>query len=361
MDIAIVGAGLAGLSAAYDLVRAGLRPTVFDAAAEPGGQIRTRRVRGFLIEDGAEGFAAADQTVPALCRELGITGQIIPQLQTRALIYRGGVLSDLPQREAATLVGIPTPESGPPGISTLHEGMGTLITALVGAIRGTADLRLSHPAREITRHDGRWQMAFSDGRSEFADALILAVTPPAAADLLATHDPETATLLNAIAMHSNLSVSLAFARAHVAHSLAASGLVVAPGEQAVNGLRACVFSSSKFAGRAPASAALLRAFFRPGKDQLQDPDRDWVNRATDILARILRISSRPAGYWVSRWPDAIPDVAEDQQKLLSRLALRVPGSGRVVLAGSAYGPGGIPGAVLSGRGAAEQLTKSLPA
>src|SRR5881409_2638739 len=109
MDIAIVGGGLAGLTAAFDLVQAGRRVTVFDDQAEVGGQVRTQRQDGFLIEHGAEGFVAAGTAVPALCRDLGIDDAIIPQLEHRSLVYRGGALSELSSRDAATLLGIPVP------------------------------------------------------------------------------------------------------------------------------------------------------------------------------------------------------------------------------------------------------------
>jgi phytoene dehydrogenase-like protein len=36
-NIAVVGAGIGGLSAAYDLVRAGANVTVFEASDRPGG------------------------------------------------------------------------------------------------------------------------------------------------------------------------------------------------------------------------------------------------------------------------------------------------------------------------------------
>lgn len=362
MDIAIVGAGLAGLTAAHDLVRSGLRPTIFDGAAEAGGQIRTLRERGFLVEHGAEGFVTADPAVPELCRELGIGDQIIPQVELRSLLYRNGSLSELGAREAATILGIPTPdESGPRGISALRNGMSALTDALVDAISGKGDLRLGNKVDRIARDADQWQVTLSNGHSERAKWLILAVPPPAAAALLATMDREAALLLGGIALNSNLSVTLAYARADIRHPLAASGLVVATGETGADGLRACVFSSSKFADRAPAGFVLLRAFFRPDAKEMKAQDQDWVKDTTDILGPIIGISGQPVGYWVSRWPEAIPEAQGSHWKTMSQLELRVNGLGRVGLAGSAYQTGGIPGAVRSGRAAARRFTESLPA
>ncbi len=66
----VVGAGPAGLTAAYRLANAGLRVTVLEAANAIGGRTRTERVGGFTLNTGA-GFVASfyDATL-ALLREL---------------------------------------------------------------------------------------------------------------------------------------------------------------------------------------------------------------------------------------------------------------------------------------------------
>src|SRR5207253_6543022 len=56
----------------------------------PGGQIRTRREAGFVVEDGAEGWVAADRDVPALCHAVGIGAQIVKQVERRSLLVTGG-------------------------------------------------------------------------------------------------------------------------------------------------------------------------------------------------------------------------------------------------------------------------------
>jgi phytoene dehydrogenase-like protein len=51
-DVAVVGAGLAGLSAALHLHDAGLEPIVLEASDGVGGRVRTDEVDGFLIDRG---------------------------------------------------------------------------------------------------------------------------------------------------------------------------------------------------------------------------------------------------------------------------------------------------------------------
>lgn len=361
MDIAIVGAGLAGLTAAHDLVRSGRRVALFDRRTEAGGQVRTRRENGFLVEEGAEGFVAADSTVPELCHDLGIADQIVPQVEHHSLLYRNGTLSEMSSRDAASLLGIPVPdESSPRGLSTLRQGMSALAEALVNTLDGRAELHLGHRVTRFDRHHGRWRVTTANGMARDVQHLVLAVPPPTAAGLIAPHDPEAAKLLGGIVLMSNVSVSLAYHRADVSHSLAASGLVIAPGEPNVDGLRACVFCSSKFADRAPPDDVLLRAFYRPELTELQAPDDEWVRRATGTLSSVLNISAQPQGSWVSRWPGAIPQYHEAHYNTMSQLKLHIDRITGINLIGAAYDPGGVPGAVRSGRSLARQLSGSLP-
>ncbi len=55
-DVAIVGAGIAGLTAAYQLQKKGYKVQVFEAAKEVGGRIRTDKVEGFLLDRGLQLF-----------------------------------------------------------------------------------------------------------------------------------------------------------------------------------------------------------------------------------------------------------------------------------------------------------------
>jgi uncharacterized protein with NAD-binding domain and iron-sulfur cluster len=47
LRVAIVGAGAAGLAAAYDLTRAGARVVVYEAAPQPGGLASGFRAEGW--------------------------------------------------------------------------------------------------------------------------------------------------------------------------------------------------------------------------------------------------------------------------------------------------------------------------
>jgi oxygen-dependent protoporphyrinogen oxidase len=73
---AVIGGGIAGLTAAYRLEQAGWQVTVFEAADHPGGRVETIARDGFLLDTGATAIAARYPIFTALALELGC--EILP-------------------------------------------------------------------------------------------------------------------------------------------------------------------------------------------------------------------------------------------------------------------------------------------
>lgn len=74
-SIAVVGAGMAGLNAAYKLSRAGLRSTVYEASGRPGGRIYTARDAvgaGLTTEMGGEFIDSIHTDMLGLVQLLGL-------------------------------------------------------------------------------------------------------------------------------------------------------------------------------------------------------------------------------------------------------------------------------------------------
>jgi len=357
MHVAVVGGGLSGLVAAYDLVSGGATVSVFEASSLLGGQVRTRREDGYVVEDGAEGFVATDREVPALCEAIGLNDQIVAQLERRSLLLQGGRLTTLPPARAAALLGIQAqPDDLGRGIASLRDGMGALAEKL-GLCLDRAGVRVAAAVTKLERRAGRWRVESRPGPQIEADQVIVATPPPAAADLLESLAPGPARILRSIKLMSNVSVSLAYLRPAVAHPLDASGFVVAPDDPSTEGLRACAFCSSKFPNRAPGGRVLLRGFFRPEQPH-RSAAKEWESRAARVFAEVLKIGGPPFRGWTAAWPSALPLYSRDHGDRMNQLREELQSIGSIELAGSAYDPGGIPGAVRSGRQAARRVLDS---
>ena len=72
MNVVIVGGGVAGLAAAYDLVRAGHDVRVYEAGPVLGGQVRTFEVGGGRLEVFYHHLFRSDTVVTELIHELGL-------------------------------------------------------------------------------------------------------------------------------------------------------------------------------------------------------------------------------------------------------------------------------------------------
>ena len=73
----IIGGGISGLSAAYYLSKAGIRPTLLERRARVGGVIQTSSQQGCLLEEGPDGFMAAKPWAMNLIRELGLADHVM--------------------------------------------------------------------------------------------------------------------------------------------------------------------------------------------------------------------------------------------------------------------------------------------
>ena len=106
VDVVVVGAGIAGLAAAYELHARGTRFRVLEARPRAGGLILTERAHGFTIDAGPDSLLVQKPAAITLCDELGLSARLVQTLPPRtAYILRAGTLYPLPQ---ASVLGIPT-------------------------------------------------------------------------------------------------------------------------------------------------------------------------------------------------------------------------------------------------------------
>ena len=71
-DALVVGGGIAGLTAAWDLVHAGLRPLLIEARGYTGGLVAAGTIGGTRLDLGAEGFVVRGEAATSMLAELGL-------------------------------------------------------------------------------------------------------------------------------------------------------------------------------------------------------------------------------------------------------------------------------------------------
>lgn len=179
MKIGIIGAGLAGLSAADGLARAGHQVALFDKARGPGGRMSTRRVetaQGMAFFDhGAQYFTARDAEFSAEV----------------ARWEAAGAAARWPAAGEDAWVGTP--------------GMNGIVKALAAE----HDVRWNCRIESIVRDDALWRLVHAEGL-ETADAVIVAVPAEQVADLVAAHRGEWADLAQATRSQPCWTVMAAF-------------------------------------------------------------------------------------------------------------------------------------------------------
>ncbi len=98
-NIAIVGAGIAGLTVAWRLKRAGCNVTVFEQSGYSGGCIKSVCENGYLLEMGPNTILNSSDALWSLAGELGILPSRVSaskEVGSRRFIYKDGKLIEVP-------------------------------------------------------------------------------------------------------------------------------------------------------------------------------------------------------------------------------------------------------------------------
>jgi protoporphyrinogen/coproporphyrinogen III oxidase len=94
-SIAVVGAGLTGLTTAYRLKQRGHRVVVYEAGDRIGGSIKSERRDGYLAELGPNTLAAPAGTVATLLTEIGLDSSRVtasPSARNRYVVRKGRLI-----------------------------------------------------------------------------------------------------------------------------------------------------------------------------------------------------------------------------------------------------------------------------
>ena len=97
-SVVIIGAGISGLAAAYELVRSGVTPIVLESSNRAGGMILTERDGPFILDAGPDSILATKTGGTALCDALGLTDRLMSTTPPRtSYVLRRGRLHPLPR------------------------------------------------------------------------------------------------------------------------------------------------------------------------------------------------------------------------------------------------------------------------
>ena len=167
-DIAVIGAGPSGLSAARTLAAAGRDVVVIDKGRGPGGRLSTRRGHeGVRLDHGCQFITLKQAQSTALVQDLmdsGVIARWDPQ--------SGKDSVKKPFAEPDWPIGVPTMSAVPKWFA---KGLDIQCGARIESIRADG---------------GAWQLLGSDGIVASATQLIVAVPSPQAIDLLAPIQPD---------------------------------------------------------------------------------------------------------------------------------------------------------------------------
>jgi monoamine oxidase len=245
MRVAVAGAGLAGLTAAYELQRAGADVVVLEARDRVGGRVWSRRLEnGAVVEMGAEFVLPGNTAVRELAAELGLglwdkgmrygsreprggIGTTVEELEAAASELGAALEAappDMPARRfldgldipagarealvarveissansasdvaARDLAGIAHVDREPaPSVAGGNQGLALALAARLGEA-----VRLSSPVEAI-RHSSREVRVVAAGAEIEADACVIAV-PASVLDRIAFDPPLPARLAGALA------------------------------------------------------------------------------------------------------------------------------------------------------------------
>jgi predicted NAD/FAD-dependent oxidoreductase len=336
--VAVIGAGIAGLSCATALQQAGCRVTVFDKSRGPSGRMSTRRAEGWQCDHGAQYFTARDAAFAAQVQRWVQSGCVAPW-SPRLRAWSREVGWSQPSDAVTRWVGVPR--------------MTAPAAAMVSALKDAGHpLHLQHTVTGLQRTPAGWRLQVAEaeagadapGVETVFDAVVLAVPSPQAAPLLQPLAPAWAAEVQAARMRGSWALMVRYEQP-VASQLGwdASFVNTPP-------LRWLACDSHKPGRSAQPETWLLHA------------DADWSDahiedQPESVAATLLAAAAElglpsPQAWTAHRWryadtaPGAIPPRAWD-----ATLSLGV--------CGDWMNEGKVEGAWLSGRDLARRMVSSV--
>ncbi|VXC49294.1 Renalase [Pseudomonas sp. 8Z] len=189
-SIAIIGTGLAGLSAAQVLSAAGHEVQLFDKSRGSGGRMASKRSDVGSLDLGAQYFTARDRRFVEVVQQWQARGWVAewtPSLYNSQV----GQLSPSPD-EQVRWVGSPR------------------MSAITRALLGGLPVHFSCRITEVFRGDQYWTLLDAEGESHGPFSHVLVATPAPQASALLAAAPKLAGAAASVLMEPTWAVALAF-------------------------------------------------------------------------------------------------------------------------------------------------------
>ena len=365
LDVAVIGAGVAGLTTAFRLGSAGRRVRVFEAADVVGGRMTTVREDGFLIDTGAEQIPTTGYPQTwGLLGELGIGRDEVPRIgrgiamwrgrarpgvaSTRGLITgaglplrarlellrslrgrfdlerpedsthatvseacRGDLLDHLCQPVVSGFFGWDPDRSAIAPFLALLTSIGPASTwrtyrdgmdTLPRALASRVDITTSAPV-DLVVDDGSSARIFVDGNEISARSVVLAVPAPVVRRVYPDHGSE---FIDACSFSSVVKAHLLLDRPLGRRDYA---VLVPTAEDGT--VSTIIFDPLKHPGRAPENRGLVTVMAHPSvtAELLEAPDADVAARLVDAAERLVPGLGAAVGrVVVRRFRHALPEA-----------------------------------------------------
>ena len=196
LNIAVIGAGISGLSCATSLQQAGFNITVFDKSRGPSGRMSTRLGDGWQCDHGAQYFTARDSefyTEVMRWQKVGVA-----ELWDARLHVTDGITftdkNKLKDAQVARFVGVP------------HN------TSPAKFLSESLVLKTNTTIQELEQSSNTWRIKSAEHGwlEQRFDAVILALPAPQAVPLLALTSPPLANIASAVKMRGCWALMLRF-------------------------------------------------------------------------------------------------------------------------------------------------------
>ncbi len=313
-DVLIIGAGMAGLTAAAELQRAGRRVLVLDKGRSVGGRLASRRIDGATFDHGAQFITTRDPQFAAVLEQ----GRQDGAMEEWCRGFAGSADGHARWR-------------GKPAMSAVakHIALGL-------------DVHLEMPVNALRRSEDRWRAETTTGRTFNAGAVVL--TPPV---------PQTLALLDAGGIVLAPGIRTRLAAIEYERCLAVMAVldgpsrILPPGALTPDGGPIAWIADNQLKGVSPEPAVTIHATHA---FSLEHWDRDRQESGRVLLEAAAEwLGAGIKTFQVHGWRYSKPMRVDEEPCVL------VSQSPPLVLAGDAFGGPRVEGAAVSGWAAAAAI------